>query len=649
MALTIAQIRQQYPQYRDMSDQQLADSLHTKFYSDMPRDEFNQKIGLSPQQGSGFLGGLESLGLGAAKGAGQLGQGLLIEGTKLAGKAFPSLLQKVPAEQEYYKAIGQFYDQPHAAQQHPTTEAVGSFLGGTLPLMAIPEVKALSLAPEAGLAAKTGAAIAKGAGAGAALAPAFSPQESLGEAAKKGAIVGGIAAPLGEALSKFSPSEILKNAFVNRNISPEEFEHRLASIPTDSKGNAIKVPLGDVAESPALQKTYGMVSAMLGSGAGKPYQQLSEVLTAGKNALEEGASPNANREIYDAYNREHEAAKEATNDAYNNLAKLADTTTTPYDSTALKESINEELAKYPTEKMDPATKKSMSDVLSTLETHKESLPESFTGAKLKLQAVNKELRAPEVMNNLPLKSALMSVKNGLQDSIDKSSEASPELNQAFIDAKNARKFQGEFEKTDHKVDSPFYSIKKRMAEPMNLINSYVKPNTGTNDYAPLLAKLTSKLPEDAKQTLAASYLKSDSLSNMVNKLKKLSPEQRSLLLGNKADIGEQMLDLSKLYPKGKNPGWVQPTGFTGGQAVQAGSALMSAIKAGTGLGAVQTLGAIPAAGQAAQRFLRSDFLKDQYLRALRSTPEVRQTLLRQLAARGALPAAVDLTGDNKRG
>ncbi|MEN5106653.1 hypothetical protein [Brucella anthropi] len=48
---TLAEIRQQYPQYGDLSDEQLADGLYKKHYSDMPRDVFNQKIGLtaSPQ------------------------------------------------------------------------------------------------------------------------------------------------------------------------------------------------------------------------------------------------------------------------------------------------------------------------------------------------------------------------------------------------------------------------------------------------------------------------------------------------------------------------------------------------------------------------------------------------------------------------
>lgn len=48
--ITIAQVREKYPQYSDMSDAQLADALHAKFYSDMDRGEFNKKIGLSTEQ-----------------------------------------------------------------------------------------------------------------------------------------------------------------------------------------------------------------------------------------------------------------------------------------------------------------------------------------------------------------------------------------------------------------------------------------------------------------------------------------------------------------------------------------------------------------------------------------------------------------------
>lgn len=43
--ITLAQVRAQYPQYKDLSDEQLVQGLHQKFYSDMPFDQFAQKIG----------------------------------------------------------------------------------------------------------------------------------------------------------------------------------------------------------------------------------------------------------------------------------------------------------------------------------------------------------------------------------------------------------------------------------------------------------------------------------------------------------------------------------------------------------------------------------------------------------------------------
>jgi len=43
---TLAEVRAQYPQYSDMSDTALADALYKKFYSDLPRADFDVKIGL---------------------------------------------------------------------------------------------------------------------------------------------------------------------------------------------------------------------------------------------------------------------------------------------------------------------------------------------------------------------------------------------------------------------------------------------------------------------------------------------------------------------------------------------------------------------------------------------------------------------------
>ena len=43
---TLAEFRAQYPQYDAVPDVKLADSLHQKFYSQIPKMEFYKTIGL---------------------------------------------------------------------------------------------------------------------------------------------------------------------------------------------------------------------------------------------------------------------------------------------------------------------------------------------------------------------------------------------------------------------------------------------------------------------------------------------------------------------------------------------------------------------------------------------------------------------------
>ena len=47
MAISIEQVRQQYPQYNHLSNEDLAARLHQKFYSYMPQKEFFNQIGLN--------------------------------------------------------------------------------------------------------------------------------------------------------------------------------------------------------------------------------------------------------------------------------------------------------------------------------------------------------------------------------------------------------------------------------------------------------------------------------------------------------------------------------------------------------------------------------------------------------------------------
>lgn len=50
MAITIQEVRQKYPQYTDLSDKQLVDALHSKYYSDIPINDFYNQVGLTAKE-----------------------------------------------------------------------------------------------------------------------------------------------------------------------------------------------------------------------------------------------------------------------------------------------------------------------------------------------------------------------------------------------------------------------------------------------------------------------------------------------------------------------------------------------------------------------------------------------------------------------
>jgi hypothetical protein len=152
---TIKEVRAQYPQYDDMSDQQLADALHTKFYSDMPRADFDAKIGmgeprrsgqhLSYEDGAAMLDREERMsGVNGATGAALMG---MLDGVPIAGPALLGTAQRGAAGlsslfngEDYATNLKEAQALTETAQeQHPnvTTGAnlVGA-VGGTLPMIA---------------------------------------------------------------------------------------------------------------------------------------------------------------------------------------------------------------------------------------------------------------------------------------------------------------------------------------------------------------------------------------------------------------------------------------------------------------------------------------------------------------------------------
>ena len=60
--MKISEIRQQYPQYKELSDKELADALHAKYYPDMELGDFYERIGLAKSGiGAAVSKGIESL------------------------------------------------------------------------------------------------------------------------------------------------------------------------------------------------------------------------------------------------------------------------------------------------------------------------------------------------------------------------------------------------------------------------------------------------------------------------------------------------------------------------------------------------------------------------------------------------------------
>lgn len=47
---SLSEVRAKFPEYGYLSDTELADALHKKFYADVPRDEFDRRVGVVPEQ-----------------------------------------------------------------------------------------------------------------------------------------------------------------------------------------------------------------------------------------------------------------------------------------------------------------------------------------------------------------------------------------------------------------------------------------------------------------------------------------------------------------------------------------------------------------------------------------------------------------------
>lgn len=240
---TIAEIRTQYPQYADMPDVALADALHKKFYADIPRADFDAKIGLKPispseipaarkspaQETGQFFGNVAA---GALRGAGSIGASLIRpfesgEENIARRKAMDEALKSMGAEPESYA-----YGGGKLASEVAGTLPIGGLLAKPLsavapyaPTVINPIVNALRSSgfssgiplakgiPLATRAADIGARVVGGGVTGGATAALTSPEE-IGTGAGIGAGLGVVAPPVVKVLAK--SAGFLKDAFTGQ-------------------------------------------------------------------------------------------------------------------------------------------------------------------------------------------------------------------------------------------------------------------------------------------------------------------------------------------------------------------------------------------------------------------------------------------------
>lgn len=197
--MNIKEIRSQYSQYNDLSDQQLADSLHSKFYADMPKGEFYGKIGFisgplipQPVVPEGGLTGKEATG--ARRTAEDIGrsftEGAMLGGLGEAAAGLQSGMSKVGlgAPITYEQALQL---EEERQDQIPLTTAIpGQIAGGIATTVGTGGLGLLRKGTQATIPRLAGVGATEGAIAGGLSTPGGLQERALGAGA--GGVVGGV-------------------------------------------------------------------------------------------------------------------------------------------------------------------------------------------------------------------------------------------------------------------------------------------------------------------------------------------------------------------------------------------------------------------------------------------------------------------------
>jgi hypothetical protein len=594
--ITIKEIRDKYPDYHDLSDEQLADSLHDKHYSDIPKEEFYSKIGFKPQ--SSLSKGIQFLKEDASNLAKNLGVGTLNMGRNLANTPHrlaslvglgdtPGFGNLAPEEFDYAKTLGlDNQNQNSIVQSIPEITASFAIPGSTIPRM---------IAGQAAFGATQNKNPLIGAAEGGA-----------------GALVGaGVGKLIETGFNKLKPSSLLRG-----NLSKEQLAKNLKT----TKGT--ETSLGQVIENPILQRlSENVLPNVIGSGAEKTMQRTAnQVVSKGEellHGLREGelVHENYGSKIKEALQESAKSVETEKTSKFRKVNEMAGEHGVTTERSNLRKTADDALSQINSDPdLAQFIDKADSKLLKNLSQHKENPWGSANTYSLKdtdilRGKIGEKAHEANIKGEKPRAAIYQRLKKALEEDVNNAIERSksPEL-------KTAHKEAMDYYKNEYVPYQDIQKFVKKGGDPDLILSHFLK--MGSNDRVQLLRKLGQSQAGE-KNLIGNAYLSPAYEEGKLNPLKlstlyhKLGKRQRVELFG--AENNKKIKTYTDLVRKNKEGFNLMFNPKTGARLGHIGTVAGVVGSGGLHLPSILGMGAL---GNVANRLLTSESFREKLISAM---------------------------------
>lgn len=531
--MTLNEIRQKYPYYKNTPDEQLADAIYKKDYSHAPREEFNKRIGYEPE--SKAMQGIKNIGHDWAHFGKNLAIGALEGGRGLANTPhnLANMIgygDKVPnfadPEFNYAEALGE--------KEEPTlSDKLVRGFAQYAPSLALPGANLGKAGSALGSIPKAGKFIQ---GAVEQAIPQAAYGATQNENPLEGALEGGVGSvagsSVGAALSKginaLRPSKMFRGE-----LSPQQLEHNLEV----TKGT--ETGLGRVIKSPTLMRLQeNILPHIIGSGGYKTMAgnaaKIQEKGASFLNKMSGNLNPlNWGEKIKEALTNSARDVERVKGEKFKRVNRLAEEANVSTDRSHLRAAAqatlkqiesDADLAKF----TNPADIKLLKDIANgesrAVQSSSARIPNNnsdsvsvITGKKIPTTH-NYSLENTDILRGKigqmaheaftkgeqPKGMIYKSLKTALEKDVDKAIESS-----SSEELKKAHKNAMEYYKNEYAPykDKDIQKFIKQGGDPDLILSHFIKG--GKNDRATLLQKLSKAVrqqPNGTDNILASSYL-----------------------------------------------------------------------------------------------------------------------------------------------